>query len=349
MTQHRFLIYSYISCAAIAIGSVGPWASGYLGYAGASGSGILSLIGAAVAALAIWRWNISRSLVMLILAQVAGSVCTAVAIYAVYYDVYGPYVDAGDMWIQYVGWGLILTLLGAIALSVLSLRQYRRNRTENRWRIGFFAGVIPVAVIGLWVAVAIASDNSESEPYLSPAEPGRAIPAYALKIVGGKVESAGWEVWVFGRERENCLATSTVKRKSPSEGHSIGNIEESYCGLDVPPRYWQQVVEGPVGDRDDRRSVLFFLTRRDVGGLDILTGQDEHSGRGPTWTSVKAQVIPKRQAHRAHLDPNIGFAVAAVPNPACIRRVMVFNWMGNGVKRTPLFPCKPPSLGFQLP
>lgn len=349
MIQHRFLIYAWTSCAAIAIGSVGPWASGYLGFMGASGVGILSLLGAGVAALTIWRWTITRSWVMLTFSQVASSLCLAVVIYAIYYDVYDPYVDAGDTWLQYIGWGLILTLLGASALIVLLLHQHRRSVIENWLKVGLLAGVVPAAVMGLWVVVAIASDNSGSETYSFPTASERAIPAHALKVTGGRVEGMAWGVWVFGLERENCLGTKTVEKELPGGERSIGDIEESFCGLDVPPRYWQQVVSGPIGSGEDHMSALVFLTRPDVARLDVLTGRDERSGQGPTWTSVKTNAIPKGQAREARLGANIGYAVAVVPDPACIRRVVVTNWMGNEVKRSPPFPCESSSSGFQLP
>lgn len=345
MTERWFLVYSSISCVAIAVGAVGPWASGYLGFAGADGYGIVTLAGAALAALALWRWSIDKSPTTLIVPQVAGSLCLAIAVYATYYEIYDPYSDAGDTWLNFVDWGLILTFIGAGALVTLCLRRYWSYRSPERrsrgWSdIGFLVSVVPVLVMSLWVLFAVGSDKPTPESRLLPEKTERPIPDYALKIAEGRAGGATWGVWLFGNgEGENCLGSRTVKDKFPSAEGAIGDREEAYCGLGVPPRYWQQVIEGPVGDRGDRRSALIFLTRRAVDDLEVLTGRTPDRGGELTWTRVQAQAITKQQARTARLRPNLGYAVAVVTNPACVRRVQVFDRRGERIERSPFFPC----------
>lgn len=122
MTQ-RLLIYSYASCVALAIGSLGPWFTGPVSYSGASGDGILTLSGAGLAALVIWRWTASRRRLMLIIAQVVAALCAAVA----FYGISAFYIDGGRSGADRVGWGLILAFVTAIALTTLCFLQYRRT------------------------------------------------------------------------------------------------------------------------------------------------------------------------------------------------------------------------------
>ena len=129
MTRRQLLVYSYISCAALAVGSLGPWAYGPLGYSGASGDGLLVLSAAGLVALVIWRWTVSRRRPMLIVAQIIAGFCTAIAIYDIY-DVYNFYAEVDEFGPGQVGWGLILTLIAAAALTALCFFQYRRSGSQ---------------------------------------------------------------------------------------------------------------------------------------------------------------------------------------------------------------------------
>lgn len=83
MTQRRLLVYSYIACATLAIGSLGPWFTGPSSSSGINGDGILTLSGAGLAVLAIWRWTVSRRRLALIVALIAALLCAVVAIYGI--------------------------------------------------------------------------------------------------------------------------------------------------------------------------------------------------------------------------------------------------------------------------
>jgi hypothetical protein len=350
MSQRHFLIYSGISCSAIAIGSVGPWASGFLGYSGISGyGGILALLGAGFAVLSIWRWTISRRRTMLIAAQVIGSLCIVIASYAIYYVIYDTYADVDASGLDHIGWGVTLTLAGAVALTALSVFQYRYERsaegTPLSWpKIVLLAGVVAaVAMAPLAVSATVSSDNPTYEWDLFDGEPTSPIPPFALKMVNAKAEGTIWRAWLFGnRERENCFGITTIKSSFPSEEGAVGDEESATCGIGVPPRYWEQVLEGPFGGRDNVTSALVFLTRRVVDRLDVLTGR----GREVTRTRVGVRVIPKHQARTARLVSNIGYAVAIVSGPACVRKVVAFNSHGKRLATSPYFAC---TLGARSP
>jgi hypothetical protein len=341
MTQRRVLIYSYVSCAALAVGSLGPWvygplrSSGSLSYSGISGSGILTLFGAGLAALAIRR-TASRRWSMLVAAQIAALLCAAVAIYSIY-DIYDFYSDAGETWVVRVGWGLILTLVAAIALNVLCVLQYRRSRSgEGRsfsWRkkLGLLAGVAAALALGFWAVSSVVSDDPTFEPSWFANEPGRSIPNYALNAASGGSDGAEWSVWLFGEDGDNCWATKTG-RHFP--------LEEAYCDYGVPPRYWQLIAEGPIGEPSQNKSILVFLTRDDVGRLEVLTGSERKRGRRPSWSRVQVQVIDARQARKAHLHGTVGYAAAVVQGISCVRQIAIFDPMGKQIRRTPLWPCE---------
>lgn len=262
---------------------MGPWASGYLSYPGTSGYGILTLGLASLGVLAIWRWSASRSSVALALAQGAGSVSVVISIYAVYDVVYDVYVDAGDTWIDHIGWGVGLTAVGGLSLTLLCLVQYRRDRVADSRsltlpRLGFSVSAVAVGAIGVGVAWGIASDDATPEWRWYADGPGRPIPEYALKIASGRTQSTTWGVWLFGYgEEELCLGTRSVADEFPQNEGEIGDLEEVSCGTEVPPRYWERVVEVPVGSRSIGKALLVFLTRSDVARLDVRTGRDRET------------------------------------------------------------------------
>jgi len=344
MTQRRFLLYSYISCIALAVGSLGPWDSGPLGFSGASGNGLLTLSGAGVAFLALWRWTASGSRPMLKVVQVSSLVCGGIAVYTIY-EIRDFYIGGGYAWVEHLGWGVILTLIAALALTALSLLQHRRSRSEERRfrgpRIGLLAAVVAMLAVGFWTVSLVESDPSRSEPNWFAAKPKRAIPDYALKAAGGKFDGTSWSIWLFGvRNQGDCWGAKSRKDKFPSEEGALGSEEFATCGMNVPPDYWQRPVDGSLGRGRDRRSVLFFLIRTDMSRLEVLIGR-RPDGRPQQTRSMKALVISPDQARRARLHPNIGYSVAVVPGQVCIERVAVFDRAGKQVERTPLLPCRP--------
>jgi uncharacterized membrane protein len=82
-------------------------------------------MGAGLVALAVWWWTVSRRRPMLVIAQSISFLCAVVAIYSIY-EIYDFYSDVSEAGIDRIGWGLILTLIAAIVLTVLCCLQYLR-------------------------------------------------------------------------------------------------------------------------------------------------------------------------------------------------------------------------------
>ena len=118
MTTKQKLTWSYVACGVLAIGSLGPWATiGPFSKGGTEGDGVLTLIGAGLVALALWRWSTTNSRKILIAALVVAVLSALVAVYDAV-DVPGDGVS--------LGWGLILALIASIALTVLCFIQLRQ-------------------------------------------------------------------------------------------------------------------------------------------------------------------------------------------------------------------------------
>lgn len=165
------------------------------------------------------------------------------------------------------------------------------------------------------------------------AESGDIIPNYALKAAGGKVNGSSWGVWLFGRRNgSRCLATVIVEARFVSKN--------SFCGFSVPPKHWQRAAGGPIGDGKNRRSIHFFLTRKNVGHLNLLIGRRSNHGLRLRWIRIDARVITADQARRARLRRNFGYAVAVVPGLACVSRVVVFDRTDARVEKSPPLQCK---------
>lgn len=124
MIERRLVNYSYFACALLAIGSVAPWDSGPTGYIGVTGYGLLSLLATMVAALAVWRWTMTAHPRNLTVAIASALFSVAVAVYAAY-EIRDFYLGADGSWMARVGWGVILTLIAAMALVALCVRQQR--------------------------------------------------------------------------------------------------------------------------------------------------------------------------------------------------------------------------------
>src|SRR3954470_1105484 len=123
MTAKQQLTWSYVSCAALAVGSLGPWATvGPFSKGGTEGDGVLTLIGAGLAALALWRWTRTGSRTMLIAGMVVAGLSVLVCLYDTV-DVPGGGVS--------LGWGLILALVASVALTVLCLMQFRQHAHQT--------------------------------------------------------------------------------------------------------------------------------------------------------------------------------------------------------------------------
>lgn len=177
---------------------------------------------------------------------------------------------------------------------------------------------LAVAILGL---VAIPAVGSKS-----------AIPGYGVKVAGGQVDDgSSWGIWLYGSSHAGqCWATKTV-------GSRFKNVEAN-CGFSVPSKSWQFAARGSFGSGRHHRSMLFFLTRRNVGSLNVQLGFK--SNRAPRWVHLKAQLLTASEARQARLRRDFGYAVAVFSGPlGCIRRVSVFDKFGNRVERASHVAC----------
>jgi hypothetical protein len=200
-------------------------------------------------------------------------------------------------------------------------------------KFGLLLSVFTTAALGFWAIVVFGVDANKSDSARVAETGNRPIPNYALDVVSGESGGTIWSVWLFGEDGNNCWATKSGRRFP---------VEETYCGYGVPPRYWQLIAEGPIGESRQNRSIFVFLTRDDVGRLDVLTDSGREKGRKRrlSWTRVQAQVINTVQARKAHLHGVVGYAAAVVQGTPCVRQIAIFNHTGKQIRRTPLWPCK---------
>jgi hypothetical protein len=99
-------LWGWLSAAALAIGSLGPWATiGPFSKSGTSGDGILTLIAAAIIAFAIAKARLT-------LVVVFAALSLAVAIY----DIADVSSSGNDLFTASVGWGLIMVTAAAVSL-----------------------------------------------------------------------------------------------------------------------------------------------------------------------------------------------------------------------------------------
>lgn len=180
--------------------------------------------------------------------------------------------------------------------------------------------------------------NRESRDALPRPKP--TMPAYAFRAAGGTAAKVSWAVLLFGRDGQNCWGTQVRRARFPKTEGAVGEEAFTACGLPTPPSYWGRIAGGPIGTRDDRSTVMFFTTRLSVGRLRVTTSSgDGHGGR-----LRQSQLVPKRvsrrQAHRARLHRNFGYAVLVTHGLSCVREVAAFDREGKLLKETPVQHCQ---------
>src|SRR5260221_4578200 len=177
----------------------------------------------------------------------------------------------------------------------------------GRVRLHLATGLMPIVI-----ALALLTDVTPSE-----ADSKAAIPAYAVRVAGGSLKQGGhWGVWVFGRRGVGrCWGTRIVERGLPDE--------TAYCGYKVPRQSQQLAARGTFPTDQGSRSLLFFLTRRNVALLKVLI---DRPGGGRELLRIHTRAIGSGRAHRAHMQPTFGYGVATFRGRLlCIRRVVALN------------------------
>jgi hypothetical protein len=158
---------------------------------------------------------------------------------------------------------------------------------------------------------------------------GSTIPRYGVKVAGERVgEHSSWGIWLFGRHGKRCWAVRNMQG-------DIGNVE-AYCGVSFSSKPWQLVARGSFNG--NRRSMLFFLTRKDVTGINAeIEGK---ANRPSTWIHVDAQRLAWNDAHHAHLRRDFGYGVVTFLGPlGCIKRLSVLGKGGIRIGPVRQFVC----------
>jgi hypothetical protein len=204
-------------------------------------------------------------------------------------------------------------------------RMRRMSIRSNRGRKALLLSSGVCAAILVTTIIVLLPDAQSSDPRsLSQASDLRSspkasdpIPDYAIKLAGGRIgRHSTWGVLLFGRSGGNCWANKTTTHSTP--------FEEVYCGYPVPPAYWRLISSGQISRDGAPGSMLFFLTRRDVGRITALV--DPGKGQPNKWVGAKTQVISPGQARRSHARSNFSYAVARFPGTLfCIKQVAVFD------------------------
>lgn len=182
----------------------------------------------------------------------------------------------------------------------------------GRLRLYFATGLMATVI-----ALAVLADVT-----LSEADSNAAIPGYAVKVAGGSLKQRGrWGVWVFGRRGVGrCWGTRIVEKGLPDE--------TAYCGYKVPRQSQQLAARGTFPTDQGRKSLLFFLTRRNVALLKVLI---ERPGGGQRLVRIHTHAIGNGRAHRAHMQPTFGYGAQTFRGGlSCIRRVVA--WTRSGVR-----------------
>jgi peptidoglycan/LPS O-acetylase OafA/YrhL len=117
-TDEKLLRIGYVTCFALALGAVGPWAKlGPTAANGVDGDGIFSLLLALMAGFTLWRWSDMREQEWLYGVLILGGLSLALAAFNAY-DLRRaldfPGVD--------IGWGLILTIVASAVLIAIAAR-----------------------------------------------------------------------------------------------------------------------------------------------------------------------------------------------------------------------------------
>lgn len=196
--------------------------------------------------------------------------------------------------------------------------------------------VVLVAAIFFLLPNAKSNDpgaRAQSSKSGRPPKASNPIPDRAIKVVGGRLgRYSTWGIWLFGGPNGNCWATKTTTRRTP--------FEEAYCGYSVPPAYSQLAASGPVARDDGPRSMVFFLTRRDVSRLTVLITRGRKD-QADVSVEMRTRFLSPGQIKQTRMRPNFGYATAVFSGSSyCVKRVDSFNESGELIDRTSLA-CTP--------
>lgn len=115
MDEGQLQKLTYGAVGAVVLGAIGPWATAFgLSKAGTEGDGVITLIGAILVLVLVTRWW--RPTAALV---IAGLIAAVVA-----YD----FIDISGTDLVSVGWGLYLSVVGAVALVYATLEHRKRPR-----------------------------------------------------------------------------------------------------------------------------------------------------------------------------------------------------------------------------
>lgn len=169
-------------------------------------------------------------------------------------------------------------------------------------------------------------------------------PTQPIKVIHSVLDGHEWNVRLFGNRRgESCWSIQQLNTDS-REQDALIERKMWNCDTDVPPRLWLQAAEVPFKKTGHQRWMLLFLLRHDVKAIKALTGRSLRPGKG-TWTGSSAHSLSERRATRAGLRRNIGYATIGVPEPGCVRRVVVVGQSPRQANKvSPLFRCRKPSM-----
>lgn len=186
-----------------------------------------------------------------------------------------------------------------------------------------------VSVMGATLVFSVQADSSTPKMSWFAGGSDHAIPSYAFKAAGGKASGTYWSAWFFGKGNgTNCWGSKVRQKKVPAEEGALEVEEFATCGMNVPSDYWQQGLRGGFGSGENRKELLFFMTRSEVTHLRILLERKDE-GRPKKSTLLRVYDISPKQARRARLRRNFGFAVAVVPGPACVKKVSALDNSGE--------------------
>lgn len=150
------------------------------------------------------------------------------------------------------------------------------------------------------------------------------VPDRAVELASGNLgPQTEWAVSLFGKGRfGDCWVTKVRDRRRQVSASTT-------CGISVPGRPWQLVAQGSVGGGHRPRSLLFFLTRRNLDRLEIRL-LNRHRER---VVEMKVHRLNRRAASEAGLGSAYGFAWRSIDGRlGCIERVVATS-IGGGTLR----------------
>lgn len=174
--------------------------------------------------------------------------------------------------------------------------------------------------------VALVTTASET----SVANTDAKLPAYAIKVARGKLRpQVTWSIWLFGSQHGSCWTTRV------RQGTEIVS-NDTACGFSVPRRVWQFAARSSSRNPRHSRSMLFFLTRRDLRLLKVRV-EDEGADR---WLEMPVKSLSKEQAAGAHLPSNFGYASDTTDGIiGCVKRVVAVGREGQVVQNSRVNLC----------